>query len=276
MKRFKGWVIPGPEPENQGVPEAGETLDALCGFYKLFQLKDGHRFSTDDLLVAGFAAAQSRRADSILDLGSGIGTVAHLMAWKFPGARLVSVEAQSESYRLALKSIALNGLEQRIDARLGDFRSPEAFPNPDEKFDLITGSPPYFPLTDGIPSEHPQKRACRFEERGGVEAYLETGARHLGPAGMLFIVFPTVQEKRCLDAARELGLLNLHTVRVFLKQGENSLLSLYQFQLRDHLPETFAEQISQQPVVSDLIIRDRAGKITREYSLFKLSIGFPP
>ena len=53
---FKGYVKPGPVPPgakgNGPEIEEGETLDAISGYYRLFQLRNGHRFSTDDVLVA--------------------------------------------------------------------------------------------------------------------------------------------------------------------------------------------------------------------------------
>ena len=89
----------------------------------------------------------------------------------------VTVEAQSESVILAKKSARYNGLDDRFEIREGDFRAPEVL-RAEEKFDLITGSPPYFPPEAGVKSEHPQKLACRFELRGTVADYSATAARH--------------------------------------------------------------------------------------------------
>lgn len=61
-------------------------------------------------------------------------------AWRLPGARFVTVEAQSESVALARKSAAYNGLSNRFEIRLGDFRERGVLA-PGEKFDLIFGSP---------------------------------------------------------------------------------------------------------------------------------------
>ena len=57
--------------------ELGEpvTLDPLAGDWKLFQLKRGHRFSTDDLLVAWCAQQARPGAQRLLDIGAGIGSV---------------------------------------------------------------------------------------------------------------------------------------------------------------------------------------------------------
>src|SRR5436190_22282480 len=118
---FRGWVKPGPVPPGaQGrgpEPQAGETLDAISGYFRLFQLQKGHRFSTDDVLTAWYGTTWCPTARRVLDLGSGIGTVAMIAGWRLVGARFVTVEAQQESFRLARKSAQWNGLEDRFEIR---------------------------------------------------------------------------------------------------------------------------------------------------------------
>src|SRR6185369_13018582 len=96
---FKGWAKPGPVPpgaeSTPGVP-ADETLDALSGHFRIYQLRRGHRFSTDDLLTAWYGTSWAPTASAVLDLGSGIGSVGMIAAWRLPGARLVTIEAQAE------------------------------------------------------------------------------------------------------------------------------------------------------------------------------------
>src|SRR5450756_2371015 len=109
---FKSWAKPGPIPPGLVpgvVVEPHETLDAISGHFRLFQLRDGHRFSTDDILTAWYGTAWCPAAHTALDLGSGIGTVGTICAWRLPGARVVTIEAQSESVVLARKSARYNG-----------------------------------------------------------------------------------------------------------------------------------------------------------------------
>src|SRR5690242_21217447 len=105
---FKGYVKPGPIPMGARgygpAVESGETLDAISGYFRLFQLKKGHRFSTDDVLTAWYGTSWCPRAERVLDLGSGIGSVGMIAAWRLPGAKFVTIEAQEESVRLAGKS----------------------------------------------------------------------------------------------------------------------------------------------------------------------------
>lgn len=276
---FKGWAKPGPIPpgaQGQGpFPEDGETLDAISGYYRLFQLANGHRFSTDDVLTAWYGTAHASTARTVLDLGSGIGTVGMIAAWRLQGARFVTVEAQEESVRLARKSCAWNGLTDRYEIRRGDFRDPGIL-HEDETFDLVLGSPPYFPPGSGPEGDHPQKIACRFEMRGHVGNYCETASRHLAPGGLFACVFPVdpdEQQRRVIDGARAAGLTIVRWRPVVLREGARPLLGLFAMMRSQDLPERVREQTWAEP---PLTIRQKDGTVHPEYIATKLSFGFPP
>jgi tRNA1(Val) A37 N6-methylase TrmN6 len=274
---FKGWTKPGPVPPGLAAGmtvEPHETLDAISGHFRLFQLRDGHRFSTDDILTAWYGTTWCPAACTALDLGSGIGTVGMICAWRLPGAKFVTIEAQSESVVLAKKSARYNGIEDRYEIRAGDFRSPE-FLSVEEKFNLITGSPPYFPQGAGIESEHPQKLACRFELRGNIADYCTTAAKHLAPGGFFACVFPhePAQLARVEAAAKNSGLIIVRKRPVVFRDGDPALIALFGLMRAEDLPDWFHGQTWAEP---ELIIRMRDGKIHPEYSAVKLAIGFPP
>jgi tRNA1(Val) A37 N6-methylase TrmN6 len=297
---FKGWAKPGPIPPGlaAGVRvEPQETLDAISGHFRLFQLRDGHRFSTDDILTAWYGTSWCPTARTALDLGSGIGSVGMICAWRLPGARFVTVEAQSESVALARKSARYNGLTDRYEIREGDFREgvetasvhgradlpvrPDAQQHvptvlrDDERFDLLTGSPPYFPPDAGVKSEHPQKLACRFELRGTVADYCTTAASHLAPAGFFACVFPNepAQLERIEAGAKAAGLVVVRKRPVVFSEGEPPLVALFGMMRADDLPEWFRGHTWKEP---PLVIRTRTGEVHPEYSAVKLAIGFPP
>src|SRR4051812_41758423 len=107
QESYRGWRKPGPWPPGAKATSDlrdGESLDALAGHYRIHQLEGGHRYSTDDVLVAWYGTAFGPRADRVLELGSGIGSVGMIAAWRLPGARFVTVEAQDESVALARRS----------------------------------------------------------------------------------------------------------------------------------------------------------------------------
>jgi len=276
---FKGWAKPGPIPPGLAAlggerVAATETLDAISGHFRLFQLRDGHRFSTDDILTAWYGTTWCPTARTALDLGSGIGTVGMICAWRLPGAKFITVEAQSDSVTLARKSARYNGLENRYEIREGDFRA-ENILRAEEKFDLITGSPPYWPLSDGLQSEHPQKIACRFEVRGSIADYCSVTAKHLAPGGFFACVFPhePAQLARAESAAKNAGLVIVRKRPVIFREGDPALVALFGMMRAEDLPDWFRGQTWTEP---ELIIRTRSGEIHPEYSAVKLAIGFPP
>jgi len=276
---FKGWAKPGPVPPGalSGEPavEPGETLDAISGHFRLFQLAKGHRFSTDDVLTAWYGTSWCPTARRVLDLGSGIGTVGMIAAWRLPGAKFVTVEAQADSVRLARKSADWNGLTDRYEIRTGDFRDPGVL-DATEMFDLVLGSPPYFPPGSGVESEHPQKLACRFELRGTVADYCETAARHLAAGGVFACVFPVdpdEQAERVHAGARAAGLIIVRWRPVVLREGNRPLLGLFLMQRAGDLPEGLRHQGWAEP---PLVIRTGTGAVHPEYLAVKLAFGFPP
>jgi len=276
---FRGWTKPGPVPpgaRGEG-PEAeeGETLDSIGGHFRLFQLSDGHRFSTDDVLTAWYGSSWCATASTVLDLGSGIGSVGMIAAWRLAGARFVTVEAQAESVRLARKSARWNGLDGRYEIRSGDFRD-DGVLAPDERFDLVLGSPPYFPPDSGVHAGHPQKIHCRFEMRGDIRDYCAAASDHLAPGGLFACVFPVApdeQEARVRKAARETGLAIVRWRPVVLKEGDRPLLGLFAMMRGADLPEASRARTWTEPA---LVIRCRDGSVHPEYSAVKLSFGFPP
>lgn len=277
---FRGWTKPGPMPDVAQMHEVpladGETIDALCGHYRIFQLKEGHRYSTDDVLTAWYATSWCPSVERALDLGSGLGTVAMCVAWRLRGVHVVGVEAQAMSVALAKKSRLYNGLCGRYEIRQGDFRS-EAL-SKEERFDLITGTPPYWPLDAGVQAEHEQKIACRFEVRGEVADYCEVAARHLGAGGCFVCVFqarPHMQLTRVFDGAERAGLVVVRWRPVEMKRGDEPLLGLFLMMRKEDLPEGMRgqEDVFEEP---PLVIRERDGSVSAEYARVKLAFGFPP
>ena len=282
---FKGWAKPGPVPpgalSDPDLPD-GVTLDAISGHFRIFQLRKGHRFSTDDVLTAWYGTSWCPSAARVLDLGSGIGSVGMIAGWRLPGARLVTIEAQAESVALARRSAAYNGLDGRYEVRHGDFRDAAALAA-DERFDLVLGSPPYFPQGTGIEGDHPQKVACRFELRGDIGDYARVAAAHLAPGGLFACVFPEEQRERVERAAAggrpgggprtDADLTIVRRRPVVFREGEPPLIGLYAMMRAADIPGRLHGAAWVEP---PLVIRAADGSVHPEYTAVKLSVGFPP
>ena len=125
-RRPPGWIAPGPKVMRRGpecpdlVPAENEDLCFLAGDFRIFQRRDGHRWSADDLVTAHFAITSVDAAPRrVVDLGCGIGTVLLFLAWRFSEAEVTGIEAQELSAGLARRSIAWNGIEDRCQRLVG-------------------------------------------------------------------------------------------------------------------------------------------------------------
>ncbi len=248
--------------------EEGETLDYFAGNFKIFQYAKGHRYSTDDVVTAWFGTMCAPRVERAADLGSGIGSVAMIAAWRLPGARFWTVEAQEASIRLARKSVRYNGLEERFTLLHGDLRDPDLFASL-PPFDLVLGSPPYFPPGSAREAEHPQAVPARIEVRGTVADYARTAARILAPGGVFAFVFS--DRGRAARAVELAGLTLVRTRDVVFKEGEPPVIALFAAMRREDLPSTYATYVE-----PPLAIRGADGSTPPEYAAIRLSFGFPP
>ncbi len=273
-RRPPHWTPPGPLPPGHRNdpdlrPGADETLDCLSGHWKIFQLRRGHRYSTDDLLTAWYAvrafADRGAAPHRILDLGCGTASVGMMLLWRFPGARLVGVEAQAVSAALARRSLRYNGVDTRAEIRHGDLREPDVL-RPDERFDLVTATPPYLAQGEGRRSPAPQKGPCRFEERGGVRDYLRVAAAHLEPGGTAVWVHATRHRDRNVEAARASGLGEIAVRPVVFREGKPSLISLFRA-VRGGRPG-----LRDEPA---LVVRGADGNWSDAFRRVRQEMGFP-
>lgn len=273
---YRGWRRPGPKPPGNVEIGEGETLDYLCGYWKIFQYERGHRYSTDDVLTAWYGTQWAPRVERAADIGSGIGSVALLAAWRLPGAMFCTVEAQEISIRLAEKSVRYNGVADRFRLLNGDLRERPLFAG-EAAFDLVTGSPPYFPEGTASHAEHEQAIPARLEIRGSVADYASAAATILAPGGVFAFVFPHLQLRRAEDALKEADLILLRRRDVVFREGDAPMISLFIAARAADLPVSFKRNDPGKPVIEPpLIIRQRDGSIHPEYATIRLSFGFPP
>jgi len=272
---FKGWTRPGPRPPGGLEALEGETLDYICGHFRLFQYRKGHRFSTDDILTAWFGTTWCPRPDRVADLGSGIGSVATAVAWRCPGARIHTVEAQDISVALARKSLVYNGLQDRYTIHEGDLRDPELFKG-EAPFDLVLGSPPYWPVGTKAQAAHPQAIPARLEVRGDIGDYARAASRILAPGGIFVCVFPLDQVARAAKAYLDAELLLLRRQDVLFKEGDPYGIALFAGCRKGDLPAGFQEAAGLPELARPLLIRRRDGTVDPSIALVRLAMGQPP
>jgi tRNA1Val (adenine37-N6)-methyltransferase len=266
-RRPPGWVPPGPPPltpqgREELWPQAGEDLCFLAGDWRILQRTDGHRFSLDDLVTAHFATVVAQRPERLVDLGCGIGSVLLFLTWRFPQARCLGIEAQPVSAGMARRSVAWNGASHRCEVRLGDFRETAV----EGTFDLVTGTPPYFPRGTGTESDSIQRGPCRFEHRGGIEDYCSKAAPLLAEGAPFVGCAPSAQGERVRTAAIAAGLQVDRWREVIPRAGKVPLFSVFALKRAD------ARGIVDPP----LIVRDARSRRTEEFIALRADMGMPP
>ncbi|HTJ83732.1 MAG TPA: methyltransferase [Polyangiaceae bacterium] len=277
--RPAGWSPPGPSPRGADgradlVPGADEDLCFLSGDFRIFQRKNGHRWSLDDFVTATIAIetmrARTPRLARAADLGCGIGSVLMMVAWAFPEAHVAGVEAQELSLSLARRSVAWNGLEGRSTLQQGDLRDPAALLGLGP-FDLVTGTPPYIPQGSGLVSGRIQREPCFFETRGGIEDYALGAARLLREGGVFVACAGAWPEARTTDAARQAGLVPTARIDVIPREGKPVLFRVVVAERRAERSDVAA------PIdVRALVVRDRAGAIAPDMHRARALLGMPP
>lgn len=244
-------------------PGDGETLDKLIGGWSILQLARGHRFSTDDLAAAWRAALARPAARTLLDLGCGLGTVGLTTLFHLPpDARMVGVEVQEVSVGLARRTAALNGLADRVRIVHADLREVEL----DERFELVTGSPPYAPLGTALLSAHPQKAGARIELKGSVFDYCRAAKRWLAPGGRFCFVM-LADDPRTEAAPADAGLVVVERWEFVFGRGRRPHIATLVCAHADEI-EPGAERAT-----GKLVIRGPDGEWTEEYQRFREVMG---
>lgn len=201
--------------------------DAITADFRVYQRVRGHRYSIDDVLTAYVAARRAPHAQRVLDLGSGIGSVAIMLAWTLRDAQLSTIEAQEVSHALQLRNLDRNGLSARVRPVFGDFREASIRSDVGIDFDLVTGTPPYFPVEATLPSPDSQRAHARVELRGGVEAYLEAAAACVREGGVVVVCADAKKPERVLRTSEGLGLSAERELVVSPREGKDALFSVW-------------------------------------------------
>ena len=142
-------------------------------------------FGMDAVLLTGFAHA--RKEDTLLDLGTGTGIIPLLMEAKYHCVQLTGLEIQPESADMAERSVALNGLEDKIHIVTGDIKEADRIFK-SASFDCITCNPPYMIEQHGLANPDESKAIARHEVLCTLEDVVRQTAKLLKPGGHFFLV----------------------------------------------------------------------------------------
>lgn len=164
----------------------GERLDELQrNEYLIFQHPGRFCFGMDAVLLSGFV--RIKQGSLVLDLGTGTGILPILMEAKTKGRHFTGLEIQEESADMAARSVAVNGLSEKIEIRVGDIKEAGRLFGA-ASFDAVTSNPPYMTAEHGLQNPELPKAIARHEVLCTLEDVVREAAYVLKPQGTFFMV----------------------------------------------------------------------------------------
>lgn len=199
-----------------------ERIDSLGkSGRQIIQSQEEFCFSLDAVLLAHFP--RYGRCRRVLDLGTGTGVMPLLIADQ--AAHIEAVELNAAMADMAARSVALNGLEERIAVRQGDYREIEKLYAP-ESFDLVLSNPPYRPVAHGQVNARPGVARARHEFTATLAQTVRAARYALRFHGRLAMVHlpERLGEIMVALAENQLSVKRLQFVQARVEQTPNMVL----------------------------------------------------
>lgn len=136
-----------------------ERTEALAKNLNIY-VSEAHIFTSDAIVLASFCAP--RHKDKCCDLGTGNGIIPLLWYRDFKPKEIVGVELAESAIELFTKTLAENGLADKIQLVHSDLRKLKGV-LPNEYYDIVSINPPYKKLGTGIVNEGEDYKNARHE-----------------------------------------------------------------------------------------------------------------
>lgn len=183
--------------------QPGERLDDLIiGGMKLIQHPEEFCFSLDAVLLAQFATV--RRDARVIDLGTGTGVVALLVAQR-GAAHVTGLEISPVMAERASRSVVYNQLQERVQIMAGDLRDIRQL-QPAGEFDLVVSNPPYRPVQGGYISPNDLVARARHEVTANLQDVVAAAAYLVKYRGRFAMVHLPERLSEIMNAMQAHGL----------------------------------------------------------------------
>ena len=153
---------------------------------QIIQQKNGFRFGTDAVLLSQFA--HPKKGDRIVDLCTGSGIIPLLLSAYCDTGEITGIEINPAFCDMAMRSVKINGREDKINIIRGDVCSIDYKATPKASYDLVTCNPPYSPKGSGIECGDDITNAARFEVLCTLKDVIKSGSELLRFGGRFCIV----------------------------------------------------------------------------------------
>lgn len=170
------------------------------------------KVNTDGILLG--AMAEVNNAKRILDLGTGTGLVAIMLAQRTTeDCKITALELEPHAYQQAVENAQYSAWPDRIAVQRGDVLT-IVFA---EKFDLIVSNPPYF--NDSLASKNVARDLARSATQSHL-AWLMQAKKWLVATGKISFILPTREAEKLLVQSQTSGLFCTEICKIITKAGQ--------------------------------------------------------
>ena len=155
--------------------------------FKQFQVDQSNcamKINTDGVLLGSMIEPHS--AERILDIGTGTGVIAMMLAQKFPGAVVHGVEIDTAASRQAGLNFENSIFNNRLEVISGSFQDMR----PDSDYDLIVSNPPFY--TNSLHTPDARKTQAKHADSIFFESLIDFVDQNLSSNGRFYCVLPTL------------------------------------------------------------------------------------
>lgn len=203
--------------------------------FRVDQDRCAMKISTDAVLLGSLV--QSDAPKRILDIGTGTGVIALMLAQRFPQANLTALELDPEAASQAKENCEQSPFSERLTVLQGKFQD---FPV-EEHFDLLVSNPPFFP--DHLPTSDPKRQQALHTDSLSFEELLHKASQLLAPFGSFWVILPPRQMQDFIQYATVYGLFPRIQVGIRDTAAKPIHREVVGFSISESLSTIFSEEI---------------------------------
>jgi tRNA1Val (adenine37-N6)-methyltransferase len=203
------------------------SLQADFRFKKFNVAQQGaaHPVGTDSVLLGSWAGGNGQ-IRKILDIGTGTGILAMMLAQRFSGAAITAIEPDMPSLTCAKQNFGLSPWANRFELlpnRLQDFCNHHTA----SSYDLIVSNPPFF--INALPAATTARTIARHSAALPFSDLIKGVAQMLQPQGQFCVVLPVSEALHFRTLAATLGLYysQLNEVKSFAASKTQRMLMTF-------------------------------------------------
>lgn len=189
--------------------------------FSIIQEKSAMKVGTDGVLLGAWTPVKS--ANYILDIGTGTGLIALMLAQRNNVAKIDALEIETLAFTEARK----NFMNANWSSRLNVFHSSLQNFKTHRQYDLIVSNPPYF--TDTFKNKNTKKALARHVDNLSFKQLLLHTSALLTKQGSCAFIIPYIEEKNFINLAKQYHLYIHKITRVKGRKNLEAKRSLLYF-----------------------------------------------